>query len=114
MNRSFRAVLPNFLFVLCGLLLLQCQKQEIKGPQGDPGTPGGGGNANITSTNTFVVTSEQWHPDSASHATKATVVFSELTKDIVARATVKVYVLTGSLWRELPFDTGDLYTQYGF
>jgi hypothetical protein len=96
------------------IIFTSCQKKEIKGPQGDPGTPGGGGNANISSTSTFVVNSSDWKADVPTESYRVSLPFAALTKDVVDKGTVKVYVQKSGLWLELPYDTGDLFMQYGF
>jgi hypothetical protein len=96
------------------ILLAGCQKKEIQGPKGDPGTPGGGGNASISSTNTFVVKSIEWKTDSLPGVLKVSTAFNELNKDVVEKGTIKVYILKGDSWAELPYDSGDLFMQYGF
>ncbi len=96
------------------LLCISCKKEEIKGPQGDPGSPGGGGNSNISSTSVFVINSSQWKADSVSQSLKASVNSALLTKDVVEKGAVKVYIQTGTSWSELPYDSGDLFMQYSF
>lgn len=106
------------ILVLCLSFLIilfnSCKKQEIQGPKGEPGDPGIGGNANITSTNTFVVSSSQWTPDSANFMQTVTLNFTELTQQVIDKGGVKVYKQTGTSWAELPLVNGDLFTQFGF
>jgi len=97
-----------------GILFTACKKQEIQGPKGDPGDPGIGGNANIVSTNTFIVNSASWVADSAAEILKVTISFAELTQSVVDKGGVKVYRQTGTVWSELPLTTTDLFTQFGF
>lgn len=113
---NFTTVLNRSLLLIgiLGLLFFSCKKQEIQGPKGDPGTPGGGGNSNISSTSVFTVTSAQWAPDSAAGYLKVTINFAALTQDVVDKGGVKVYMQTGTSWTELPFTMGDLFTQFGF
>lgn len=98
-----------FIFIISA-----CAKKEIKGPQGDPGTPGGGGNASISSSTVFQITSLQWKADTPSVSLKVSVNSTLLTKEVVERGAVKVYMQLGSAWAELPYDSGDLFMQYAF
>lgn len=98
----------------CGILFTACKKQEIQGPKGDPGDPGIGGNANIVSTNTFMVNSASWVADTVAECLKVTISFPTLTQDVVEKGGVKVYRQTGTVWSELPITTTDLFTQFGF
>ena len=106
-----------FAGILAGALCLSlssCKKEEIPGPKGEPGTPGGGGNSNITSSSNFIVNTSQWQVDSVAEMLKVTITAPELTKDVVEKGGVKVYRQNGSGWSELPFVQGDLFTQFGF
>jgi hypothetical protein len=114
MNRSITIKLLSGLILALFFSFSACKKQEIQGPKGDPGDPGVGGNANITSTNTFVVNQASWVTDTATASQNVTLNFSELTQAVVDQGSVKVYKLNGTIWSELPFDQGDLLTQYGF
>src|ERR1044072_9106107 len=105
--------LAGILVFSLGLLFTACKKKEIQGPQGDPGTPGGGGNANISST-VFAVNTSQWSIDTIENCRKATIGFTALTKEVVEKGAIKVYVQTATTWAELPFNMGDLFTEYGF
>jgi len=96
-----------------------CKKKEIAGPQGDPGTPGAGGNVSVTTTSILVITSSQWSPDLQANCMRATIDFPQITNAVISRGAIKVFVqngtsLGGPVWAELPFVTGDLITQYGF
>lgn len=97
-----------------GILFTACKKEEIQGPKGDPGDPGIGGNANVVSTNTFIVNSSSWVADSAAECLKVTISFPSLTQAVVDKGGVKVYRQTGTVWSELPIATSDLFTQFGF
>lgn len=114
MNSTTTIKLLATLFICLGISFTGCKKKEIQGPKGEPGDPGIGGNANITSTNTFVVNSSQWVADTVNATQNVTLNFSELTQSVVDKGSVKVYKLEGTVWYELPFDTGDLITQFGF
>jgi hypothetical protein len=115
MKRSFQLItLAAVLTCALGILFSACKKEEIPGPKGEAGTNGVGGNANITSTNTFVVNVAQWTPDSANFMQTLTLSFPELTQTVVDKGGVKVYKQTGTTWAELPLVYGDLFTQYGF
>lgn len=97
-----------------GILFTACKKEEIQGPKGDPGDPGIGGNANVVSTNTFIVNSASWVADSVAECLKVTISFPSLTQAVVDKGGVKVYRQTGTVWSELPIATSDLFTQFGF
>lgn len=99
----------------CVLLLLSaCKKKEIQGPKGDPGTPGGGGNADLTSSTIFSVTSNQWEADTVADYLKVVMTFTAITKDVVDNGAVRVFIRDGSGWADLPSVKGDLITQFGF
>ncbi len=95
-------------------LFTACKKKEIQGPKGDPGANGIGGNANITSTNTFVINTGSWISDTVNQCLKVTLSFTALTQDVVDKGAVKVYKETGTTWSELPLTTTDLFMQFGF
>lgn len=102
--------------LLCFMALISgCKKQEIQGPKGDPGTPGGGGNSNISSTTFYSVSNGAWKWDSISHSLKITLDAPAITKDVIDKGAVKVYVQKqAATWSELPYVNGDLFTQFGF
>jgi hypothetical protein len=114
MNRSRTITLVSSLIIVLFIAFSACKKQEIQGPKGENGTNGVGGNANITSTNTFVVNQAAWVEDIPTGTQNVTLNFPELTQAVVDQGTVKVYKLNGTVWSELPFDQGDILTQYGF
>lgn len=97
-----------------GLLITNCKKEEIPGPKGEPGTPGGGGNSNISASETFTVASSDWVTDSAKFGRKVTLNYAGITKDVVEKGSVKMYMKMGSTWAELPYTQGDFVTQFGF
>ncbi|MBL7931856.1 MAG: hypothetical protein JNL60_08140 [Bacteroidia bacterium] len=113
-----KSKLPLMLFamVFCSLALLfaSCKKEEIQGPKGEPGSPGGGGNSNMTASETFTVASSDWLTDSASFGRKATINFAGITKEVVEKGSLKMYMKIGTAWAELPYTQGDFVTQYGF
>jgi hypothetical protein len=106
----------QLLIVLCVLSVLSgaCKKKEIQGPKGEPGTPGKGGNSDISNTGIFPITSTQWIPNPDSSALEVKINTSLITKDVVDKGGVKAFVLEGTAWYELPFSTRDLFMQYGF
>jgi hypothetical protein len=112
--KFFTRIVAVVIICFLGITFATCKKKEIQGPKGDPGTPGGGGNSNITSTSVFTVTSSQWVPDTANACLKVTLNFATLTKDVVDNGGVKVFMQQVSTWTELPFTSGDLFTQFGF
>lgn len=106
--------MASAIILTLGMMFSACKKKEIQGPKGEPGDPGVGGNANITTTNTFIINSASWTADTVTASQNITLNFSELTQTVVDKGSVKVYKQTGTVWNELPFDTGDLLTQFGF
>lgn len=105
--------LINACLLMLGLLFFSCAKEEIQGPKGEPGTPGGGGNAGINASSIFTVTSTQWQK-TADSAWAYSINTSLITQEIVDKGVVKVYVQIGTAWWELPYTEGDLFTQCGF
>lgn len=105
-----------FIPMILGIILAtaSCKKEEVKGPKGDQGDPGIGGNANITSTSFFFVNSSMWLADSASMTRKVTLNQPIITQNVIDKGSVKVYRENDSTISELPIVNGDLFTQYGF
>ena len=104
-----------FLVITFAIIFGACAKKEIQGPKGDPGTPGNGGNTNISSSDVFVIGSTQWQPSSAdSSLWQVTYNSALITKDVVAKGSVKLYLQIGTAWFELPYINADLYTQFGY
>lgn len=95
-------------------LLTSCKKEEIQGPKGDPGTPGGGGNSNITSGDIFTIGSANWLPNADSSAWQVVISSTLITQSVVDKGVVKVFQQKGNSWWELPYTEGDLFTQFGF
>jgi hypothetical protein len=91
-----------------------CKKQEIQGPQGDPGTPGGGGNSSISSKKEFTVNSNDWSKDTIEMCWKIVLDMPAITQEVADNGAVKVFVKDKGIWTELPFTSGDLFTQFAF
>lgn len=93
--------------------VISCKKEEIKGPQGDPGINGKGGNASIDNTDEFFVGTGIWQQlDSVWHYEYAT---AAITSTVMATGGVKVFMKSATnVWQELPFAVGDILTQYSF
>jgi hypothetical protein len=100
------------LFVLA-ISFAGCKKKEIPGPQGDPGAPGIGGNSNMSSQS-FVIAASQWTTDIDSSLWKASVNSTLITKDIVDKGSVKIFIQVNNTWWELPYTNSDLFMQFGF
>lgn len=96
------------------LFFTACTKETVQGPKGDPGAAGGGGNSSIQSSAIFTVSTTQWQKTADTSAWKFTINTDLITKDIVDKGIVKVFVQIGTSWWELPFTEGDLFTQFGF
>lgn len=103
-----------FYFLMISLSLLSCQKEAVQGPQGDPGTPGGGGNADISASQVFTVVTTQWQTSIDSSYWKFTIASELITQSVVDKGVLKVFVQRGDFWWELPYTEGDLFTQCGF
>jgi hypothetical protein len=112
-NFNYKKAITVFSWCLL-LNITGCKKQEIPGPQGEPGTPGGGGNSSITSSSVVIVENAQWKWDAVSNSQTVTVDAPLITKDVIDKGAVKVYVQKASSWSELPFVNGDLFTQFAF
>lgn len=97
-----------------GLLLTACKKKEIQGPKGDPGDPGAGGNASISSSTITMVSTNLWTLSSSPLMWRANVQTALITKAVVEKGSVSVYVQTSSGWRELPFLDKGVVTQFTF
>jgi|GEM_PF-3556441 len=108
--------LKQIVLLICVLstLCTGCKKKEIQGPKGEPGTPGGGGNASISSSNIFLIASTQWTVNADSSGWLTSINSALITQDVVDKGAVKVYVFRYSSWWELPYTEGDEFTQYGF
>lgn len=106
------------LFYFCLLVvsigLLSCEKETVQGPKGDPGIPGGGGNAGISASEVFTVSTTQWQTPVDSSYWKFSIASTIITQDVVDKGVLKVFIQRGSSWWELPYTEGDLFTQCGF
>ena len=91
-----------------------CKKEEIPGPKGEPGTPGGGGNAGINTSGVITIASSQWQANADSSAWVLSIPTTLITQNVVDKGAVKVYILKSAAWWELPLTQGDLFTQFGF
>lgn len=60
------------------------------------------------------MTNSQWQEDTVNDCLKVTLSFATLTKNVVEKGSVKVFRQDGTTWAELPYTTGDLFTQFGF
>jgi len=106
------------LFAL-GLMISSCKKKEITGPKGEAGDQGIGGNANISGSTVFTITSSEWVVDTAANCRRVNISMPQITKDVISHGAVKVYMqspptFSDAAWTELPFVKGDLFTQFGF
>jgi hypothetical protein len=103
------------LFVIfMSTLMITCKKEEIQGPKGEPGTPGGGGNASINNSSIFTIATTQWKAKSDSSGWVVSINSELITQAVAEKGAVKVYELLNDSWWELPFTQGDLFTQFGF
>ncbi len=106
---SYHYFLITFLF-----LFTACKKQEIKGPQGDPGTNGSGGNSNIASSTVFSIDSTAWLINADNTIWEATSSQSIISQAVVDKGAVKVYMQLNNAWWELPYSIADQVTQFSF
>lgn len=103
------------LFVIfMSALVVSCKKEEIQGPKGEPGTPGGGGNATISNSSIFTIATTQWKAKADSSGWETSLTSDLITQAVAEKGAVKVYELVEDTWWELPFTQGDLFTQFGF
>jgi hypothetical protein len=115
MNQQLRlSKLIGLTLLVLSIFCSACKKKEIQGPKGDPGTTGGGGNANISTSEIFTIASSQWGANADSSGWQHTISSSLITQNIVDKGAVKVFELRGTSWWELPLTNGDLFTQFGF
>ncbi len=91
--------------------LNSCKKETVPGPQGETGDAGK--NASVITT-TMHVAAGAWSMDSDS-IIWSTVVFSPLvTKDVIDKGVVKLSVMRGTTWWDLPLtEDRDILTQFG-
>jgi hypothetical protein len=116
-SKSGMKVIIMLGLILC-MIFCACKKKEIQGPKGEPGDPGGGGNALSTSV-LFSVSTTQWKEDTVADCLKVTLDFPQITKEVLSAGSVKVFIQQDAsfldpAWTELPFVRGDLFTQFGF
>jgi len=90
---------------------LSCKK-NVAGPKGDPGADGAKGNVVQSHTKSFV------HPTSAwtkiEFEWESVLYVPEITKDVLMRGEVKVYMQVGNDWYDLPYAEGLFYTKCRF
>ena len=100
--------------VALGIFLSSCQKKEIPGPKGEPGTPGGGGNSNIVASSIFAIASSQWNANSDSTVWQFKIDAPQVTGDIAEKGAVKVFTQVSGVWWEMPYLAGEFLLQFGF
>lgn len=103
--------------VLAGLVVLcqvACEKKEIQGPKGDPGTPGGGGNTSISSSDIFTIASSQWLPAADSSAWEVSISTPLITDEVFNKGAVRLYTRESASWWEVPNTREDLFMQFSF
>lgn len=111
---SLQSVKFSVLAMALSFVLVSCDKKEIKGPQGDPGTPGGGGNATISNSAVFTIASTEWKKHDTDPVLEYKLATPLLTQNVVENGAVKVYVKRNAAWAELPNTNEDLFMQYSF
>lgn len=100
--------------VIAGLLNTSCKKEEIPGPKGEPGTPGGGGNTSINTSGAITVPSVKWQANADSSRWETSIESTLITQSVADKGAVKVYIYRNAAWWELPFTEEDLFMQFGF
>jgi hypothetical protein len=97
--------------LLTGALILfsACTKQ-VAGPKGDPGTPGKAGNLKKELATVITLNASSWALEEQTW--KASVFVSAITRDVIERGEVKLYVEKDGKWWALPYGQGYVFTQY--
>jgi len=114
MKNFYKAIKSISLSLVLIFSIHSCKKEEIKGPQGDPGINGTGGNSNLSSSNVFVVDSTDWKLASDGRTWEAISNQPLITPSVVEKGVVKVYVLLSGYWWELPYAHIHDVTQYSY
>jgi hypothetical protein len=110
MVRSFSKLFFAATFVLLGFA---CQK-EVQGPQGEPGTPGANGkDATPPVIVNFLITAGQWSTTVDSVDYRTSYFTDKLTKDVLERGAVQVYMQVDNTWWALPYGSHDETMIYG-
>jgi hypothetical protein len=86
-----------------------CTK-NVPGPQGDPGTPGKTGNARQSHMNSFNLPSSEWTADLT--VWRSLIYAPGVSKNVIEKGEVKVYIQEGATWWSLPYAVGDLFILY--
>ena len=109
-----------FGIIVLPLLFTFCTK-NVAGPKGDPGTPRKSGNVFQTHTKAFVQPPSAW--TKLEFDWESVIYVAEITKSVLEKGEVKVYVQIGTDWYDLPyveglfvtrcrFETGMIYLNY--
>lgn len=108
--------LLRILVLSCFAILMtsSCKKQEIKGPQGDPGQNGTGGNSSMNTSSVFTIDSTAWQLNTDLRYWEVISSQPLITKEIVEKGAVKVYFQVNNYWWQLPYSISDQVTQYSF
>jgi hypothetical protein len=101
-------------FCILLLLISACKKQEIKGPTGDPGVNGTGGNSLIQSSTIFSIDSTAWQLSSDNTIWQAVSAQTIVSQAVLDKGAVKVYMQLNNAWWELPYSIADQVTQFSF
>ena len=104
----------HYFFIALLLLASACKKQEIKGPQGDPGANGTGGNSSIASSAVFSIDSTAWILNADNTVWEAISNQNIITQAVIDKGAVKVYMQLNNYWWELPYSIADQVTQFSF
>lgn len=102
----------SFFAIIFLSLLFTCCTKNVAGPKGDPGTPGKSGNVIQTHTKAFVQPPSAW--TKLEFDWESVIYVAEMTKSVLEKGEVKVYVQIGTDWYDLPYAEGLFVTQCRF
>ncbi|WP_317899680.1 hypothetical protein [Aurantibacillus circumpalustris] len=108
--RSARTIIPISILVL--LFMFTACKKYVAGPQGDPGTPGKAGNLTQININPIKVSTFSWTFKSNTFSWETTIYVGEISKDVIEKGEVKVYLDLNDQWNALPYGKNYIFTQY--
>lgn len=105
-----------------GIILFSsgCNKEKLKGPQGDPGPQGAPGvsgtdgkNAEVVSTGEIVVQASQWITQD-SLQWRAVINSTMITQEVVERGSVQVFIKQDNIWHVLPLIEHTTFLTFGY
>lgn len=105
------SLLSKLAIVAVFVMSISCAK-HVAGPKGDPGKPGGTGNATQFTTSVFTVQSKDWTASGKNWLSK--VYIPEITDNVVSSGELRVFMLADGMWWPLPYAKLDEFTQFSF